>query len=152
LLDDVGEAIRKEGAEFGATTGRPRRCGWFDAVIARYSAMVNGIDSWCVTKLDVMDKLEVIKVCVAYEHKGKRLTAFPSSARVLSECIPIYEEKPGWLCKTSDIKIYDDLPERAREYIQYLEAITDVPVGVLSVGPGRESTLQLVRESKAEMA
>jgi len=152
LLDELGEKIRAEGAEFGATTGRPRRCGWFDAVIARYSAMVNGIDSWCVTKLDVMDKLEVIKVCVAYEHNGKLLTSFPSSAKVLSECTPVYEEHPGWMCQTSECKSYDELPETARSYIQYIEEITGVPVGILSVGPSRASTMRMVRESKAEMA
>ena len=151
LHDDLGEEIRRVGAEFGATTGRPRRCGWFDAMIARYSAMVNGIDSWCVTKLDVMDSLETIKVCVAYEHKGTLLTAFPSSAKILSECTPVYEERPGWQCPTTEISNYDDLPKKARAYIQYLEEVSGVPVGVLSVGPSRASTMRLVRESKAEM-
>lgn len=149
LLDSTGEQIRKEGAEFGATTGRPRRCGWFDAVVARYSAMVNGIDFWCITKLDVLDKLETIEVCVGYEHNGSRISTFPASAKVLAECTPVYESRPGWMCKTSDCETFDELPQNAREYIHYLEDVTGVPGGILSVGPGRHSTMRVMRESKA---
>lgn len=148
LFDEVGQLIQKEGAEFGATTGRPRRCGWFDGVIARYSAMINGIDWWCMTKLDVLDKVDVIRICVAYEYQGQRLHYFPSSAKVLSELTPVYEEMPGWLCKTSDVTCFEDLPEAARNYIRYLEALTGVPVGILSVGPKRSSTIWMNPQSQ----
>lgn len=140
LHDDTGEALRKAGNEFGATTGRPRRCGWFDAVVARYSAMVNGIDFWALTKMDVLDNQPVIKYCVAYECDGKRYEHVPASVRVLEKCTPVYEEMPGWQCTTTDIDKLDDLPEAARNYIARLEEITGVPVGIISVGPKRHST------------
>ncbi len=140
LNDDTGEALRRAGNEFGATTGRPRRCGWFDAVVARYSAMINGIDFWALTKMDVLDQQPVIRVCVAYEYEGQRYEQVPGLISVLEGCRPVYEELPGWNCRTSDITRFDDLPDRARAYIARLEELTGVSVGIVSVGPQRDRT------------
>ena len=143
LLDDVGEGLRKRGREFGATTGRPRRCGWFDAVVARYSAMVNGVDHWAITKLDVMDEMETIKVCVAYECDGKRYDTVPASISILERCKPVYKEYPGWMTPTSGITRYEDLPAKAKAYVQALCDVSGVPLGVLSVSPQRSSTFRI---------
>jgi adenylosuccinate synthase len=143
LTDATGEALRKAGNEFGATTGRPRRCGWFDLVVARYSLMVNGIDVWAVTKLDVMDEMETIRICVAYECDGKRLEHVPANVRLLERCKPIYEDMPGWLCSTKSVSSWVELPEKAQKYIRRLEELTGVKVGILSVGPKRDSTIML---------
>ncbi len=143
LLDATGEGLRQRGREFGATTGRPRRCGWFDAVVARYSAMVNGVDYWAVTKLDVMDEMETIKICVAYECDGIRYETVPACISTLERCKPIYKEFPGWMAPTSGIKSYDDLPVKAKEYVQALCDISGVPMGVLSVSPKRHSTFRV---------
>jgi len=143
LFDADGERMRAEGGEYGATTGRPRRCGWFDAVVGRYSAAINGVDFWAMTKLDVLDSFETLRVCTAYEYEGQRLTALPASVRILEKCRPVYEELPGWCEPTSHITSYADLPARARAYVEYLCELTGVPLGILSVGPKRESTLRL---------
>ncbi len=143
LFDADGKRMRDAGGEYGATTGRPRRCGWFDAVVGRYSARINGVDFWAMTKLDVLDTFETLRVCTAYEYEGQRLMELPASVRMLEKCTPIYEELPGWCEPTSHITVYDDLPERARTYVEYLCALTGVPLGILSVGPKRESTLRL---------
>ncbi len=143
LLDADGERMREVGGEFGATTGRPRRCGWFDAVVGRYSAQVNGVDFWAMTKLDVLDDVETIRICTAYEYEGRRLTAMPASTRVLEKCRPVYEEMPGWRTKTSEVTCYADLPAAAKEYVQRLCALTGVGLGILSVGPQRASTLRI---------
>lgn len=143
LLDSVGEGLRKRGREFGATTGRPRRCGWFDAVVARYSAMVNGVDYWAITKLDVLDEMETIKVCVAYECDGQRYETVPACLATLERCKPVYKEFPGWLEPTSGIKSYDELPAKAKAYVQALCDISGVPMGVLSVSPKRHSTFRV---------
>ena len=142
LRDSIGEHLRAKGREYGATTGRPRRCGWFDAVIARYSAMVNGIDMWALTKMDVLDDLATIRICVGYEYEGRRLDMVPASARVLEQCRPIYEEMPGWKTCTAHARSYNDLPQHAREYVERLEALTQVPVRWLSLGPQRDSTIE----------
>ncbi len=143
LFDDDGAMMAKIGHEFGATTGRPRRCGWFDAVVARYSAMISGIDYWALTKLDVLDSFETIKICVAYECDGERIETVPASIRKLSRCTPVYEEVPGWQSPTTEITEYDDLPELAKAYIERLCEVTGVPLGVLSVGPKRASTMRI---------
>jgi adenylosuccinate synthase len=143
LTDEVGQHLGREGHEFGATTGRPRRCGWFDAVVGRYSAAVNGVDFWAMTKLDVLDKLETLRICVAYECDGKRYTTVPASASVLQRCRPVYEEMPGWLCSTATTERYEDLPAKAKAYVQRLCDLTGVPLGILSVGPARASTLRI---------
>ena len=145
LFDDMGMHIAKVGHEFGATTGRPRRCGWFDAVIARYSAMVGGINEWALMKLDVLDAVETIKVCVAYEVDGERITNVPASIRKLERCKPIYEEFKGWNCPTTECTSWDELPEQAQKYVAHLEELTGVKVALLSVGPKRSSTLVLDR-------
>jgi adenylosuccinate synthase len=143
LHDASGEALRKAGHEFGATTGRPRRCGWFDGVVARYSVMINGIDVWAVTKLDVLDGMERIRVCTAYECDGVRYTSVPANIRVLERCVPVYEDWPGWMTSTKEAASWDDLPPKAQAYLRRLEELTGVPIGILSVGPRRESTVVL---------
>ena len=143
LEDATGEGLRQRGGEFGATTGRPRRCGWFDAVVGRYSCMINGVDFWAMTKLDVLDAEPVLKICVAYECDGKRIETFPSDLDILCRCKPIYEEMPGWMCETSKITHYEDLPVKARAYVERLVHLIGGRLGVLSVGPARETTLRL---------
>ncbi len=143
LTDEVGQTLAKVGNEFGATTGRPRRCGWFDAVVARYAAMVNGIDFWAMTKLDVMDSLQTIKICVAYECDGKRYNTVPANIRVYERCRPVYEEMPGWQCPTTAVTTLKDLPPKARAYVDRLCEITGVKLGILSVGPKRSSTMRV---------
>jgi adenylosuccinate synthase len=143
LDDEEGESLRAAGGEFGATTGRPRRCGWFDAVIARYSAMVNGIDAWAVTKLDVLDGRETLKICTAYELDGRRIESVPATARQLERCVPVYEELPGWAGSTRGAKAIGDLPAEARAYLERIEALTGVRAGILSVGARRDATLIL---------
>jgi len=145
LTDEMGAHIAKVGNEFGATTGRPRRCGWFDGVVARYAAMVGGINEWSLMKLDVLDAVETIKVCVAYECDGERLDSVPASIRKLERCTPIYEEFKGWMTPTTECTTWDELPEQAQKYVIYLEELTGVKVSLLSVGPKRSSTLLLDR-------
>lgn len=146
LEDETGEKLRSAGGEYGATTGRPRRCGWFDAVVARHAAMINGIDRWAMTKLDVLDELDAIKICIAYEIDGCRIEHLPASARLLERCVPIYEEIEGWKCSISDRTDYRDLPEAAKRYISLIEKLTGVKTGFISVGPMRDSTI--VRDSE----
>ncbi len=143
LHDEMGAHIAKVGNEFGATTGRPRRCGWFDGVVARYSAMVGGINEWALMKLDVLDAVETIRVCVAYECDGERLTTVPASIRKLERCKPVYEDFKGWNTPTTGCTSWDELPDQAQKYVQYLEKLTGVKVSILSVGPKRSSTLLL---------
>jgi adenylosuccinate synthase len=143
LKDETGDLLRRRGREFGATTGRPRRCGWFDAVVARYAAAVNGVDYWALTKLDVLDECETIRVCVAYECDGRRLDRVPADAEALARCQPVYEEFPGWKMSTSGVRQYKDLPSAARAYVDALCRLTGVPLGLLSVGPDRASTFRL---------
>jgi adenylosuccinate synthase len=140
LNDPTGEQLRQRGREFGATTGRPRRCGWFDAVVARYSAMVNGVDHWAITKLDVLDAFDTLRVCVAYECDGRRYETVPASIAVLQRCKPIYRDFPGWNSPTTGVTRIEDLPVRAREYVNALCDLTGVKLGILSVGPQRAST------------
>lgn len=143
LHDEMGAHIAKVGNEFGATTGRPRRCGWFDGVVAHYAAMIAGIDEWSLMKLDVLDDVEIIKVCVAYECDGERIETVPTSIHKLERCTPIYEEIEGWQTPTTECTCWEELPEKAKAYIQYLEKLTGVKVSILSVGPQRSSTLLL---------
>ncbi len=145
LNDAVGEELRRVGGEYGATTGRPRRCGWFDAVVARYSARINGVDEWALTKLDVLDGFETVRICVAYEHGGRRLETVPADLRVLAACRPVYEDHPGWRQPLRHIRSPADLPPLARSYLVRIEELTGVPIGILSVGPGRENTIVLPR-------
>ncbi len=140
--DDEGNVdLRALGDEFGATTGRPRRCGWFDAVIANFSVRVNGLSAFALTKLDVLDTLEEIKVCVAYRYEGKDLTSFPCELRILENCKPVYETFPGWQQPTSEIRQFSDLPANAQNYIKAIENLTNTKVAIVSVGSGREQTI-----------
>jgi adenylosuccinate synthase len=143
LFDDDGKQLAEVGREFGATTGRARRCGWFDAVVARYSAMISGIDRWALMKLDVLDGFQTIKVCTAYECDGERIENVPASISRLSRCKPVYEEFEGWNCSTCDAASFDELPAQAQKYVRWIEELTGVPVSVLSVGPNRNSTIEL---------
>lgn len=143
LKDAAGEELRQRGGEFGATTGRPRRCGWFDAVVGRHAAMINGIDFWAMTKLDVLDTLAVIKVCVAYQCDGKRYDTIPACLETYARCEPVYEEIQGWQEPTSHITRYEDLPLKARAYIERLVSLTGGRLGILSVGPDREATMRV---------
>ncbi len=143
LLDETGERLRSLGHEFGATTGRPRRCGWFDAVALKYSAMINGITRIAVTKLDVLDEFDEIKVCVAYEVGGKRLRLFPTDAKTLEQIEPVYETFPGWRTGIAGAKTIGELPPNARAYIETLGRITGTKVWLVSVGPRRDQTITL---------
>lgn len=141
LLDDLGTEMARVGDEFGATTGRPRRCGWFDAVVARYAVMVNGICWWAVTKLDVLDGFDTLRICVAYEVDGKRVETVPGSIRAFADCTPVYEDLPGWKCSTREARCWEDLPENCRGYIRRIEELTGAPAGLVSVGPRRDETM-----------
>ena len=143
LSDSVGEHLAKVGHEFGATTGRARRCGWFDAVIARHAIRVNGVTGLVVTKLDVLDGLEKIKICVAYNRNGRRLDSMPANPAILDVCEPIYEEVPGWSSSTVDARRLEDLPQAAQNYVRRLGVLLERPVDVLSVGPDRDQTIVL---------
>ncbi|MGD9611619.1 MAG: adenylosuccinate synthase [Kiritimatiellia bacterium] len=143
-LDDAeGEELRRVGREFGATTGRPRRCGWFDAVVARHAVLTCGVDEWALTKLDVLDGFATIRICTAYELDGRRIDHFPANVRDVARCKPVYEDVPGWQASTREVTRFADLPENAKRYVARLEQVTGVPAGILSLGPRRESTLIL---------
>ncbi|MBI5417027.1 adenylosuccinate synthase [Candidatus Poribacteria bacterium] len=139
----MSEHIRAIGKEYGATTGRPRRCGWFDAVIARYSAMVNGFTSMAITKLDILDELKTIKICNRYEYNGKQIDNFPYQLQILENCKPIYEEVEGWMSDTSNINQYKDLPKNAKKYLERISAIMDVPISMISTGAKRNQIIKL---------
>ncbi len=141
LEDETGERLRTVGAEFGATTGRPRRCGWFDAFLVRYSQTVNGIEEAALTKLDVLSEFDEIKVCVGYELNGKRLTAFPSDIPRLQNVIPVYETLKGWKKDISNARAYEELPSEAREYVEFLEKLTGIRFSIISVGAKRSQTI-----------
>ncbi len=146
---EIGERIRRAGNEFGSVTGRPRRCGWFDVPLLRYTAEVNGFDSLIITKLDVLDELEEIPVCVAYEVDGKVVTQMPASARRMEVIKPVYERLPGWKTKTQGIAQISKLPGAAQSYLKFLEAQTGVEIGSVSNGPERNETM-IVPGSKLE--
>jgi len=141
LFDEQGERIRNAGMEFGTTTGRPRRCGWFDVPAARYSAMINGLTDLIVTKLDIFDGFEEIRICVAYEHEGRILREFPADLRVLQQCKPVYETMPGWPGTVSHCRRYDELPVQARAYLERLEQLVGTPIAIVAVGSEREQTI-----------
>ncbi len=143
LFDDVGEAIQKKGAEFGATTGRKRRCGWLDAVMLRNAVRLNGLTGLVITKLDVLGGLDELKICTGYQYAEKVLEDFPASLKVLGECEPVYETLPGWSEDISNVKSYDDLPRNTRSYLKRIEEITETTIQIVSVGPGREETIVL---------
>ncbi|MDD5338838.1 MAG: adenylosuccinate synthase [Dehalococcoidales bacterium] len=141
LKDATGDAIREWGQEYGTTTGRARRCGWFDAVAAGLSTRVNGFDSMAVTRMDILDKMPHLKICIGYKVDGKVITNFPSSIATLEKCEPVYEDLPGWETSTSDARKYKDLPPNAKGYIERLEKLIGLPVSLVSVGRHREQTI-----------
>ncbi|MBF8269613.1 MAG: adenylosuccinate synthetase [Gammaproteobacteria bacterium] len=143
LFDAMGEHLAKRGNEFGSTTGRPRRCGWFDAVALRRSAQINSISGLCITKLDVLDGLESIQICTGYEINGKTRSTSPIGAEAYAECKPVYEELPGWGESTLGIKTYEALPKNARKYLERIGAITEIPIDIISTGPDRNETIVL---------
>ncbi|MCU0567353.1 MAG: adenylosuccinate synthase [Oculatellaceae cyanobacterium Prado106] len=137
----MGELLCDRGAEFGTTTGRKRRCGWFDAVIGRYAVRINGLDCLAITKLDVLDELDEIQVCVAYEIEGDRFEDFPSNARQFARCKPIYETLPGWKQSTEDCRSLADLPPQALNYLKFLAELMEVPIAIVSLGASRDQTI-----------
>ena len=141
LKDETGDMIRERAHEYGATTGRPRRCGWFDAVAARFSSRINGFTGTAITRLDILDAFAQLKICVAYELDGNKIDYFPASVAALERCQPIYEELPGWQTSTSHIRQHEQLPAEARQYIARLEELTSCQVNLICVGPGREETI-----------
>ncbi|MCG8402019.1 MAG: adenylosuccinate synthase [Firmicutes bacterium] len=143
LHDKMGEQIRERGREFGTTTGRPRRCGWYDAVIARYAARINGLEYLAVTKLDVLTGLDTIRVCVGYRYKDQIIDQFPVSLKMMAQCQPVYKEFPGWQEDISTVTDFNQLPQNARDYIRHLEDLSGVPAAIVGVGPGRAQTLVL---------
>ncbi|MBF6591116.1 MAG: adenylosuccinate synthase [Ktedonobacterales bacterium] len=143
LFNGEGDALRAAGREFGTTTGRPRRCGWFDAVAGRFVARLNGFDSVAIMKLDVLDSFSAIKICTSYRLNGRELHAPPANHNDLAACEPVYEEWPGWQAPTTDATCWDDLPEKARRYLRRIEALLGTPLALVSVGPGRGKTVHL---------
>ncbi|MFC1749712.1 adenylosuccinate synthase [Pseudomonadota bacterium] len=143
LFDEMGEHLARQGHEFGSTTGRARRCGWFDAVALRRSNQINSVSGLCITKLDVLDGLDTIRICVGYQCNGEKLDSLSLAADVLEGCEPVYEEMPGWKDTTYGVKSYDQLPENARAYLARIEEIVGVPVDIISTGPDREETIVL---------
>lgn len=140
LFDESGENLRARGREFGATTGRPRRCGWFDAVASGYSCMVSGINKLAVTKLDVLDECDRIAICVAYEIDGVQTTEFPAAAGDLEKAKPVYEYHDGWKCDLSGVRCYDELPEAAKKYLARMAELVNSEIAIISVGPRRDQT------------
>ena len=141
LKDETGDLIRELAHEYGTTTGRPRRCGWFDAVAARFSTRINGFTGVAITRLDVLDTLPRLKICVGYKLDGHTIDYFPGNVASLERCQPIYEELPGWQAPISHIRQYEQLPPQARQYITRLEEVTSCPVNLICVGPEREQTI-----------
>ncbi|MDA8092483.1 MAG: adenylosuccinate synthase [Betaproteobacteria bacterium] len=141
LSDDIGRFLAERGHEFGATTGRPRRCGWFDAAALKRSIQINGVSGLCVTKLDVMDGMEKLRLCVGYRLDGGYSDILPVGAETLAECEPVYEEMPGWSESTVGLKRQEDLPAAARAYLARIEEICEVPVDIISTGPDRDETI-----------
>lgn len=143
LSDEIGDKIREIGHEYGTTTGRPRRCGWFDSVIARYAALVSGLTSIALTKIDVFDNFDEIKICTAYKdtRNGKIYNDYPTNVFMHKYLEPIYETHKGWKTKLSDIRTYEDLPENCKIYLNRIEELTGIPISIISVGPDREQTI-----------
>ena len=141
LSGSLNDQLTERGGEFGTTTGRQRRCGWFDGVIGRYAVQVNGLDCLAVTKLDVLDELDEIQVCVAYELNGERIEHFPSSADDFAQCKPIFETLPGWQCSTEECRSLGDLPKPAMDYLRFLADLMEVPIAIVSLGASRDQTI-----------
>jgi adenylosuccinate synthase len=145
LQDSVGERIRERGREYGTTTGRPRRCGWFDGVAVKYAVRINGIDSVALTLLDVLSGFDEIKICTTYKHKGKKYTEFPGSLDVVEHCSPVYEVLPGWKEEISQVRRYRDLPQNAKRYLRFISRFIKAPIGYVSVGPERTQIVKMAK-------
>src|SRR5712692_1626252 len=141
LFGEMGNRLRESGSEYGAVTGRPRRCGWYDAVAVRYGARINGLDGLALTKLDVLDSLERIDICTSYRCQGRTITEFPSDIGQLAQCEPVYESMPGWSAPTAGVRTFDRLPEAARKYIARLEEVSGVKAAIVSTGSERDDTI-----------
>ncbi len=141
LKDEIGNLIRERAHEYGTTTGRPRRCGWFDAVAAKFATRINSFTRAAITRLDVLDTLPSLKICLGYRVNGKPIDGFPASAVTLEKCQPVYEELPGWQVPTSDIRNFRQLPKQARQYVERLEELISCPISIISVGMRREQTI-----------
>jgi len=139
--NETGDKIREIGHEYGVTTGRPRRCGWFDAVVVKYSARINGMTGLSLMLLDVLGEFETVRLCYRYDHNGKTIENFPARLEILEECKPVYRELPGWMCDISGCRTYEELPEAAKDYVKAIEETTGVPVKIISVGPKRDQTI-----------
>jgi adenylosuccinate synthase len=147
VTGDLGELIRARGKEYGSVTGRPRRCGWFDAVLLRHAVRVNGLDTLAVTKLDVLDPCHAVLVGVGYRYKGTVLDEWPAEERVVAKLEPVFEERPGWLTETAGLRTWEGLPGRAHDYLQWLEDLIECEISLVSTGPGRNETI-LVEPSR----
>jgi adenylosuccinate synthase len=143
LTDAVGDQIREAGHEYGTTTGRARRCGWLDACVVRYAGYVSGLDYLAITRLDILDGLEKLKICIGYKYQGEIINEFPASLKVLGQVEPVYEELPGWQEPISGIRKYEDLPVNARRYVERISEVTGIKLGIVSVGPSREQSINL---------
>jgi adenylosuccinate synthase len=147
--NETGELLRDRGREYGATTGRPRRCGWLDTLIVRHAARVNGFTSIALTKLDVLDTLEEIKICVGYKHKGRLYEEMPADLSVLEQCVPQYVTMPGWKQTTIGVKKYEQLPKRARAYVEKACRLCGVKPSIISTGARRDETIILEKPFSA---
>jgi adenylosuccinate synthase len=143
LKDATGDLIRERGHEYGTVSGRPRSCGWFDAVAGRFSTRVNSFTGAAITRLDILDTLPSLKICVGYKLDGKTIDYFPSNIAALERCQPVYEELPGWQAPTSHIRKYKQLPPQARKYLARLEELIDCPINIVCVGPERHQTIEV---------
>ena len=141
LFDDVGQFIRDKGGEYGTVTGRARRCGWLDACVIKYASYINGLDSVAITRLDILDELEKLKICVAYKYNGEILEDYPADLDILSKVEPVYEEFDGWKTSTTNIREYDKLPENAKKYLKRLSEVIDTEISIVSVVAGRYETI-----------
>jgi len=150
LSGEMGDRLRESGNEYGAVTGRPRRCGWYDAVAVRYGVRINGLDGLALTKLDVLDGVERIDICTSYAYAGRTLTDFPSDTGQLAACQPIYETMPGWSAPTAGVRTFDQLPGAARKYIARLEELSGVRATIVSTGSERDDTV--IREDVLRIA
>lgn len=141
LLDDIGNRIRDRGNEYGTVTGRARRCGWLDACVIKHASYINGLDSLAITRLDILDDLDKLKICVSYKYNGKIIEGYPADLDILSKVEPVYEEFEGWKISTRDIRNYEKLPENAKKYLKRLSEITETEISIVSVGAGRNETI-----------
>ena len=142
LNDEIGNQIRERAHEFGTTTGRPRRIGWFDGVAAKFSQRVNGFTGMALTRFDILDVMPTLKVCTGYKLDGKVINYFPANLALLAKCVPIYEELPGWMISTEEVRKYKDLPAAAKKYVKALEELAGCPANLICVGPAREQTIE----------